>query len=166
MQRMEKLPSPAVSASADLSILAGSPESGYSAASRRLERDDTRATLFEIWSAAEEAERARRASPLSTEGSPAAGPSKRVSKWVKKQVRKSTSTASLLRRMDEDASEPSVEPDVLAWAEGKEAFEAVKEGKTIRRVDSIHQILAQQQEEKVHRPSVQSKNEALWAFLG
>jgi hypothetical protein len=68
--------------------------------------------------------------------------------------------------MDEKSTEPFVEPDTAAWAEGKErAFEAVKEGKTIRRVESIQQILAEKQP-NVQRPVAQSRNDALWAFLG
>lgn len=83
-----------------------------------------------------------------------------MTKWVQKQVRKSTSTVTLLRRLDAEASEPHVEADPIAWAtDGEEiALEAVKEGKTIARSASIQQLLADHDRRK--------RDDALWAFLG
>lgn len=152
MQPMERLPSPTTSASASLASNSPSRRPGH------LARSDTRATLLEIWSVAEEAERSRRASVSRSGDSTTVGSSRRVSKWVQKQVRKSTSTASLLRRLDEDAKKPYVEPDPAAWAEGKEqAFEQMKEENGIVRTDSIQQRLSEHS---------RSGDDALWAFLG
>jgi hypothetical protein len=164
LQPMDKLPSPASTFAPSCSSVS---ESGASSAS------DTRATLLDIWAAAEEADRSRNAA---SSAETFEGAAKRASKWVRRMT-KSKSTASLLRRMkEEELVSPIAEADSVSWAASagptskfEELFEPRQDQlRQLGRRRSIDIVLMQAMQDQARAavPAQRRSNDAVWAFLG
>jgi hypothetical protein len=176
---MQQLPSPSLSRN-DFS------EACYSAASEETSAcEETRAALFEIWTAAEEAERQRKQVKRQNKSikrtRPEASTSEavstaRVQSWVSR-VRKSASVASLKPKASKNIHQVD---DPVAWAEqsasGTEREEEVvavlEPREQVREVNSIEQVLSQQRPRSASPPRSASKKPEvaipghIWDFLG